>query len=116
VSIAMRCQRDWARAVARTPLSAPAAKPTLPLEVRSGLRPTQLLQLSRTRYFFDFGQERMGGVSPPSRADPPSRPSSMRAAAPRAVLGWTSCARLTDTRAVAGACVRAGGRAGLPCR
>eukprot|EP01047_Picozoa_sp_COSAG01_P106370 COSAG01_NODE_35484_length_531_cov_0.831019_1_plen_31_part_10 len=31
MSIAMRCQRDWARAVARTPLSAPAAKPTLPL-------------------------------------------------------------------------------------
>ena len=51
----------WAPAAAVAPASAPVAKTTLPLEVHSGLLPVETLQLSRSRYYFDFGRERTGG-------------------------------------------------------
>ena len=51
------------RAEARAIRQPPVAKTTLPLAMQKGLEPTTLLQLSSSHYFFDFGQERMGGLT-----------------------------------------------------
>ena len=46
-----------------TPSVLPVAKTTLPLRTEVGLQPTVLTQLSPLHWFFDFGVERMAGVS-----------------------------------------------------
>jgi alpha-L-rhamnosidase len=52
----------WSKAEERIPASTPTAKTTQPLAVTVGLRPARIMQVSASRYFFDMGQERMGGV------------------------------------------------------
>lgn len=55
---------SWERAakVDVHPDAMPVAKTTLPLTVHTGVLPTVALQLSESRYFFDFGQERTGAL------------------------------------------------------
>eukprot|EP00931_Biecheleriopsis_adriatica_P003616 TRINITY_DN105414_c0_g1_i1.p1 TRINITY_DN105414_c0_g1~~TRINITY_DN105414_c0_g1_i1.p1 ORF type:complete len:845 (-),score=124.72 TRINITY_DN105414_c0_g1_i1:52-2586(-) len=55
--------RSWSAAEVRTPSSQPVPKTTLPLAIQTDIQPTELLQLSNNHYFFDFGQERTGGVT-----------------------------------------------------
>ena len=54
----------WTRVEGREELqSAPHPKSTLPLAVTTGLAPSSVVKLGAGHYFFDFGRERMGGMS-----------------------------------------------------
>ena len=55
---------SWAQAEARETKTVHVEyKKTLPLEVRSGIAPVEIVKLSDGHYFFDFGIERMAGLS-----------------------------------------------------
>jgi len=53
----------WTNSEPRSFHSVPIAKTALPLAVQSGLQPTRMVQTSDTHYFFDFGQEKTGGIA-----------------------------------------------------
>ncbi len=61
----------WLPAEIRVPAVAPVPKTTLPLQVESGVRPADVVQVSSGHYFFDFGREYSAGLEltvPPGTA------------------------------------------------
>jgi len=51
------------RAEVRTLATFPSAKKTAPLVLHTGLLPVRVVPITHDHYFFDFGRERMGGLS-----------------------------------------------------
>jgi hypothetical protein len=57
-----RTDLNWSHAVAKSQFSALEPKRTLPITFEEGIQCTKLFRVEPNRYFFDFGEELMGGI------------------------------------------------------